>query len=438
MGAHAKKAGVARVAWAYYMAKPLHRFLQVLICLWLFSFLAGWVEGSVFHLSAASWYPLFLRNARFTDLTIYQERFSHFHQLEFFTMPGFPFTYPAPVALAYEGLFVLGPYALDAYLCLCFGVFVGAGICLGRALHRRGMGVVQAAALLGLTLLLSYPFWFMVDRANIEIVNWLLLAFGVAAYWNKKWYLAAAFFGIAISFKIFPFVFLGLLLSARKYWAIVCGLLVCVLTTVLSTWLVGPTYRLASEGIGHGLQFFRMQYALQVHPQEIGFDHSVFAIIKELRFKHSPGPLYYLPWLNGYMAVAAAAGILVYFWKIRALPRANQILALTVVSVLLPPVSGDYTLLHLYIPWGVLVLVAVSLKDLQEAQGLIVSLCCMAFLMAPESYVVVHGIKLGGQLKAIALLALFVVSIAFPIEEPPLVAGETAELPGMRGDASWA
>ncbi len=422
MGTLSEKTGGARLARAYHMAKPLQRFLQVLICLWFFSFLAGWMEGSIFHWPGASWYPFFSPQARFSDLTIFQERFSHFHQLEFFEMPGFPFTYPAPVALAFEGLFLSGVYALGAYLCLSLVVIVGAGVFLGRALHRRGMGIAQVAAILGLTLLLSYPFWFLLDRGNIEIVDWLLVALGVAAYWNKRWYLAAAFFGIAVSFKIFPFVFLGLLLSARKYWAIGCGLLVCVTTTVLSTWLVGPTYHLASEGIGHGLQFFRMQYALQVHPQEIGFDHSAFAIIKELSFRHSRGPLYYLPWLNGYMAVAAGAGIIVYFWKIRSLPRPNQILALTVASILLPPVSADYTLVHLYIPWSILILVSASLKDLRRAQGLIPSLVCMAFLMAPESYVLIHGIKVGAQLKAIALLTLFVISIAFPIEEPLLTA----------------
>jgi len=89
------------------------------------------------------------------------------------------------------------------------------------------------------------------------------------------------------------------------------------------------------------------------------------ALIKELTHRqyatriwciHNYQNLYYLPWLYGYMAVARRSRFNLYFWRIRTLPRTNQILALTVASIMLPPVSGDYTLIHLYIPWGALVL----------------------------------------------------------------------------------
>jgi hypothetical protein len=263
------------------------------------------------------------------------------------------------------------------------------------------------------------------------MVDWLFVALGVASYWNKRWYLAATFFGFAISFKIFPFVFLGLLLSSRKYRAVAWGIVIYAFTTVTSTWFMGPTYRTASAGIAKGLEFYRAQYMLQVLPDQIGFDHSIFAIVKELTFvSHNKywqiqalyhplaQELYYRPWLIGYMAVAAAIGLILYFWRIRTLPRANQILALTLASILLPPVSADYTLVHLYIPWGVLVLISISLKDAQKVRGLVLSFVCMAFLMAPESFAVIHGIRIAGQLKAIVLLILFIVSITYPFEDP--------------------
>jgi hypothetical protein len=117
------------------------------------------------------------------------------------------------------------------------------------------------------------------------------------------------------------------------------------------------------------------------------------------------------------MAVCAVVGVILYFLRIRTLPRANQILALTVASILLPPVSGDYTLVHRYIPWGVLVLVSISLNDARKVKGLVLSFVCMAFLMAPESFAVINGIRIAGQLKAIVLLILFVVSLTCPFEE---------------------
>jgi len=95
-----------------------------------------------------------------------------------------------------------------------------------------------------------------------------------------------------------------------------------------------------------------------------------------------------------------------------------------VASILLPPLSGDYTLLHLYIPWAVLALISISLKDGQIQRGLVFSFVCMAILMAPESWLFVYGIRVAGQLKAVVLLILFIVSITCPFEEP--AAGCTA------------
>jgi hypothetical protein len=401
------------------LGKPLERFLEVLFLLWVFSILFGWIEKDILHLPGGDWYPLFLRQARSSDFTIFQERFRYFHEATFFQLPGFPFTYPAPIAVVFNGFFQFGAHALSAFISFCFLVFMCACFALGRAMIHRGLEMDQMVTFIVYSMLLSYPFWFLVDRANIEIMNWLLVALGVTAYWHKRWYLAAAFFGVAISFKIFPFVFLGLLLSARKYWAVAWGIVICTLMTLVSTWFMGPTYQTASAGIANGLDFFRVQYMLQVHPSEIGFDHSVFAIVKELTFRpHIAHGLYYLPWLYGYMAVCAVVGVILYFLRIRTLPRANQILALAVVSILLPPVSSDYTLVYLYIPWGVLVLVSISLNNVRKVRGLVFCFVCMAFLMAPESFAVIHGIRIAGQLKAIVLLILFIVSITYPFEDP--------------------
>ena len=410
------------------LVKPLERFLQVFFLCWFLTLLFGWIERELYI--PGGMYPFFLKVFRFYDFTEFQDKFTYFHQATFFQIPGFYFCYPAPVAIVLDGFMQFGYYALSAFLVFCFITFIGAGFVLGRAMCHRGMGMAQTVILIGSSMLLSYPFWFLVDRANIEMVNWLLVALGVACYWNKKWYLAATLFGVAISFKMFPFVFLGLLFSARKYWAIAWSIVICAVTTYASTWFMGPTYRIASEGIAKGMEYFRVQYALQVHKYEIGFDHSLFALIKELTHRqyahaymmHPQLPdLYYLPWLYGYMAVAAAAGLILYFWRIRTLPRTNQILALTVASIMLPPVSGDYTLIHLYIPWGALVLVTISLKNAQKVRGLTFSFICMAFLMAPESSAVIYGTRFAGQLKAIVLLILFVVSIIYPFEEPASV-----------------
>ena len=396
---------------------PLLRFVQVQCLVWSSTIIIGWIERDALHLPEAFWYPLFLRAVRFTDLTIYQERFSYFHHAEFFTLPGFPFTYPAPAAIAYEGLFLFGSHALAAYISLCFGAFLCAALLLARRMRRVASGS-DIAAFLWCSFLFSYPFWFMVDRANIEIIVWLLLGLGVAAYWNKKWYLSATSIGVAISFKIFPFVFLGLLLSARKYKAAALAVCTAAFTTFASIWILGPTYKIASEGVSRGIEYFRVEYLLHFRTSEIGFDHSAFSVIKQMLSEFPASPeRYYRPWLNGYLVVAVAAGLILYFWKIRSLPRTNQVLALTVASILLPPLSGDYTLIHLYIPWALLVVVAISSNEDRPPRGLTLCFVCMAILMAPESFLFIHGVRIAGQFKAVVLVVLFVVSVVCPFED---------------------
>jgi hypothetical protein len=75
-------------------------------------------------------------------------------------------------------------------------------------------------------------------------------------------------------------------------------------------------------------------------------------------------------------------------------------------------------LVHLYIPWGALVLVSISMKNARKVKRLVFSFVCMALLMAPKRFAVIHGIRIAGQLIAIVLLILFVVSITCPFEDP--------------------
>jgi hypothetical protein len=135
--------------------------------------------------------------------------------------------------------------------------------------------------------------------------------------------------------------------------------------------------------------------------------------------------------------VSAAAGLILYFWKIRSLPRTNQVLALTVASILLPPLSHDYTLVHLYIPWALLVLVAICSKDARGPRGLTLCFICMAILMSPESFLFFRGVRIAGQFKAIVLLVLLVISVVCPFEDPVLEQKEEQLVAAPVGEPSF-
>jgi len=91
---------------------------------------------------------------------------------------------------------------------------------------------------------------------------------------------------------------------------------------------------------------------------KVGFDHSLVACMKALSLAVLPDELFpqILSLMVGlYMPVAAFAGTILYFDVIRKLPVINQVICLIGCDGSTAPVSYDYTLLHLYVPWTLLV-----------------------------------------------------------------------------------
>lgn len=155
-------------------------------------------------------------------------------------------------------------------------------------------------------------------------------------------------------------------------------------------------------------------------PYETGLDHSAFGFIKVAASRHFHG---YMPGslLSAYLLTAACLGILLYFLVIRKLPLLNQILSLCILSILLPPTSHDYTLLHLYVPFGLLVVYMFQLRQQgQRGDGLTAAFLCFGILLSAESELIWHGLGRSGQLKALTLTVLLVIALRTRWEWPKL------------------
>lgn len=367
----------------------------------------------VLHLSGKFTYPLLQKNQTFFDFTFYADKFQHFGDPSFFTTEP-SLMYPAPSAVVYALFFSYHAHPLKLFVGFIVGSFLIAGLMLFRELLRRGVQSIKAAGYIAASLLLAYPLWFELKQANIEIVVWVLLTVGVWAFFKERNYTAAACFGLAASMKIYPFVYLGLLISRRKYRAVVFSFFVALVSTLVSLWLLGPNLRDAWRKTEEAVGTFRTVYVLHFRVGEIGFDHSLFAFYKRF-WPHLPPPQILSHVLIGYLAIAAIAGICLYFLKICKLPVINQVLCLCIAFILLPPVSGDYTLMHLYVPWGLLVLFAqeqwVSRRNIP---GLTAAFVCLAILVAPLGEFIYNGERFGGQIKAVTLVILMLIALRKP------------------------
>ena len=189
----------------------------------------------------------------------------------------------------------------------------------------------------------------------------------------------------------------------------------CCLTWVLSTLLLGPTFHLAFQGQRHGLESFLHLYILYFNRGDNGINHSIFGFIKLLLWQAQA--LDHLATVyRVYVPFAGLFGLLLYFLRIRHLPRLNQILIFSIFSVLVPPVSHDYTLVHLYAPLAMLLLLCVDRRS-TPLRGMGAALACFGVLCTSRVYLRLNGVVVDGQLKAIALAALLLIALLYPWPE---------------------
>lgn len=349
------------------------------------------------------------------DIRCYISRFHHFHHLDFFSSDprlGSGFGYPAPGAVLYE-IFYLTAHPIVSFFIVSLGLMSLLGATLFRSMRAEGLNMRTTAFFLAFSVVLSYPLWFEFLLGNLEVLIFLMVAAGILAFLYGHSYTAATLIAVAGSVKLVPFIFLGLLIARKQYREAAYAILLAGAINVISLWLICPDIATSWRGINTGLDLFRDSYMLHFRSVEMGFDHSLFGAIKQFTLSGS-APATISRVLSWYTAVTAIAGVLLFFGWIRRLPVLNQIICLTVAEVLLPPLSHDYTLLSLYISWGLLIVL--SLRAAWQGRrlpGLTAVFVCFAILMSPQTEAIAAGQSYGGQIKCLVLLVLMGLALRY-------------------------
>jgi len=377
---------------------------------------------------------------RFTDLTHYDGVLPYLHQLRFFTGAE-RFAYPAPAAVFYDALLHFGHSRLLVFLAATLILVVITALLFARVLIARQLSAAAVAAFTICLLLTSWPLLFLLERGNIEILLVVLTVLGAVSFWHRRPLPAAVCWGLAASLKLYPLVLLVLFLHRRDLRALLFGLGTTALSLLLSFWFIGPTLAIAAAGTLHGISGFVGSYAAHSRHDELMHDHSFLAFFKAplaIQHLHLSSDVSRLS--HVYFALVAVA-VVVLFPRLRRLPILNQYILVTIAMVALPPVSYDYTLLHLYPAFGLLVLLllahernASTLQASRDATHprsstsvlLRQLLFCFTLLFASENFLFYLGLHLNGMIKAAALFWAAVLLLRSPL--PPLRAHD-AETP---------
>jgi hypothetical protein len=416
-------------------------YLLVLCGLTAIAMLIVYVRGTVLGQPYPFNTVLYNPDIRYFDLTIYDLRFwSFLSSGDFFGPRVSPYAYPAPAVFATLPFYMLSDVAVVPFLVVILAAIWLATFFVWLRLRGNTSVYLVATSTLLVTAATSYPFYMLMDRGNIEGLIWILLALGLAAFAADRNWLAAFLIGAAASMKPFPGLLLLLLLTRRKYKEFAFGGVTFVVINLAAMRALTGSIVESWNKLSSGFSGFAQNWVYAYRPREIGIDHSLFSVLKQIVHLKQKYPqldhtmesihLVYFVLVFGSFAVA----YLLYF---RKLPILNQLFLLVIASTLFPYVAYDYTLVQLYLPWGAFLIflcsdVASGRANLTQSQAMRILLPCTV-VFTPQTYVIlVKGINCGGQIKALALLALMHAALTIPM--PTSVFGELPEPDAARDE----
>jgi len=367
--------------------------------------------------------PLVLwNNDRWWDFLVFQDQFQHFGTAAFWSAADYPFTYPPAMAIVFAILYRV-PHALRLYLLGCVAALCVWAWAVAKGIARPRQSLV--ALLFSITIpATAQPVWLLLGSANTEGLVAMAAAGGVLAVLRQRWWLGAALIAVAASMKIFPLALLLLLLSRRRYVEFAAGLVLAGAITVASLAVLGPTIPEALRHVKVGLAFVKQTYALNTALVSLDYNHSLFSPIKfaaafaSTQLHLSAGEVMSRTF-DLYSGSIVILGLGLWWLRIRFLPMLNQVLALTICAVLLPPYSVDYTLIHLFVPCGLLCVYAARARDAESDDGLAVFFTCFAFIFTVGTYFTAVY-RFGSQVRMAGLAVLLIASLRRPLPWPAL------------------
>ena len=400
----------------------LRRYWLAMAVLTALSVLYTTAKAMLFHLKFPYGIGMLYDDSVWGDMLVFRPGFEHFRTPQFWSSFEYPFTYPAPLAVLL-GLLFRSAHPVKIYLAIEAVAIAAAAWWFVRQLTARSISPTTAWAFTLSTLAMTWPLLFLIDTANAEGFVIIILALGVYAVLRERWGLGAILIGVAGAMKFFPLILLGLLLAKRRYREFAAALVVAILVTIASLAYVGPTIVEAQRHIDVGFALIQSMYLYTMKPDAAALDHSLwvgvrYAAVYADRLLHpvstAEQAAVLAVSLRIYLVASAASGIALFFAKIRRLPPLNMVLALTICAVLLPPLSLEYTLVHLLLPFALLCAYAIDMEQRSAAVGgLGACFGCFAILFNIETFLS-NRFTYAAEARTLALVLLLWLVLRHP------------------------
>lgn len=311
----------------------------------------------------------------------------------------FPFTY-LPVYLL---TFITPPVA--------YAVFAGGFLAFLLIAEYRcipAQGVADRVLTMVALTAISYPVLFLLDRGNLECMVFVCIGMFIHCHRNGKDDAAALFLAGAVAMKLYPAVFGVLFLADRKWKPLMLTAAASLGLTVAGAALLDGGIAASIDGLRNNLLLFKSTYLNTVH----GLQHnsSIYVptviVASKLSAIRSYSAIY--PYLAILLFLAAAAYTAYrekVYWK--------RVAILSFMMILLPQISYDYKLIHLFLPL-LLFLGSADRSRLDPAYAAIFGL----LLIPKDYYYLFADVSINGSLNALLMSTLIVMAVADGRGEP--------------------
>ena len=321
--------------------------------------------------AASTW--LYPRYARFSDffqpLGIFQSRDPYFLQGG---------TYP-PL-----GYWLLSPFSwmsnYAAVLC-AVAIFVGF-LCwwcwrtFGGGLTWPARSVVVAVALT------SFPVTFAIDRGNIDLLVLLLLVIAAGALEQRRYILSASIFALAGAAKFFPLAYLAVFLRRRRLTAFAAGVFVAFVVTAVTLASFLGTLGTQIQELRTNLSFLQSVYSNA--SVSTAFNGSITGFVQAIGYAVSgtSGGQAVGTVAHRYLSIEELIGGVIVLAYIVFIERSTwrAVSVVTAAILLLPEVSGYYSLLYLFVP------LALFVREAEVNRGTTLIAIIFGLLLAPKAY----------------------------------------------------
>jgi len=309
-----------------------------------------------------------------------------------------------------------------------------------RWLSRTVTPLWARAAVACVMVVAPHPVAFVIDRGNLDMLVFVLLALFVYLYYERGSQFAWIPLALAVAGKYFWATLLVLLLADRQVRQALWAVVGAVLVTVVSALAVALT-----SGFGLGGVFSSLFGTLGGHVENAGvlyavhFSHSLWGMVLVVD-RWSDYALSEIPMLNTFYVVVVLiifVWVAVYLVTKRYAPW-RQLTALVVLTLLLPFESHDYTLVFLLLPLALFL----ATGSWDRASKVVAVL--FALLLVPWHYYnftfwdIQSDVAISVFIGPALLIGLLVVALRRPPAAPGRVAGAAGGVTAVVGDGEEA